>query len=51
MTKNKLSTWGGHSYESPMVDVVDIEVEQAVFQSSGEYGIPDYEEEDEIYFE
>ncbi len=43
MSQNQLKTWGGLAYESPSIDLIEIEVEQTVFQGSG-MGIPGYNE-------
>ncbi len=34
MSKNSIKTWGGQLYETPAVDVVELEVEQPIFQAS-----------------
>ncbi len=40
MSKNSIKTWGGQLYETPAVDVVELEVEQPIFEGSLTFGGP-----------
>lgn len=39
---------GGQRYESPALDLIEIEVENIICQASGTYGINDWESDGEI---
>ncbi len=45
MMQNLYGIMDGRGYEAPVVYIIEIAVEQAVFQGSGSFNIPGFREE------
>ncbi len=50
MTNMSVGVAGRPWYDSPVVEMVEIESERPVFQSSGGFELPDYEFDEDIDF-
>ncbi len=48
MSHNTINTRGGHNYEAPSVEILEVVSEQVIFAASGEFAIDDYYEDEGI---